>query len=608
MPPSIRLVCRLAPALLFLGLLRGLAASPDPDGAALLQSARRAIDAYHAGQPRADGTVRVVYFHPSDRDPLPDHAARLERIMTDVSAFYREGLLRFGLETDGVPLERKEGRLVLHVVRGKKPAAGYSYESGDDTKAEVRAALKGTVDLDREHVIVIYGLSHREPDGRHVFAAPYYGDGTQRSGVSHAADCERLDPTLLHDTHTPFVFTEHYYALRRETVASFNSMYLGGIAHELGHGLGLPHDSGNAAEEGYGTSLMGLGNLTYRNDRWGGPNPAFLSRTSALRLASHPLITRSNRGRWEPLKGGIDALTFSVDDGGLRIHGKAGGSIASYAVVASVWPERDQEDHRARTAATAVELGEFSLTINPPKAEPSHLRIDTLHVNGASDSRRFLLTFDASGRPDIAALNASWLVDQAVALVRQEPARAREFVTEAAIAAAPTADAKRKLALLRQALVPAEPLDVARVTTDRVYLSDARWTSARVGWGQVSRNVYMLDPDDRAGVFLVLRGQLYDKGLYAHSASQYAFDLGGKWRTFSGAVGLRDGARPQGSAVFTVRGDGRTLHRTGALRAGQIAQIRVDVTGVKELELLAEGGEGHIHNSWAVWADPLLRR
>jgi hypothetical protein len=43
-------------------------------------------------------------------------------------------------------------------------------------------------------------------------------------------------------------------------------------------------------------------------------------------------------------------------------------------------------------------------------------------------------------------------------------------------------------------------------------------------------------------------------------------------------------------------------------RVGRSGDLRLDVTGVKRLELLADGGEGHVHNSWAIWAAPLLVR
>ena len=86
------------------------------------------------------------------------------------------------------------------------------------------------------------------------------------------------------------------------------------------------------------------------------------------------------------------------------------------------------------------------------------------------------------------------------------------------------------------------------------------------------------------------------------------FPVAGQWKKFAASVGLNTGALAQGSAVFTVWGDGRELHRTPILRAGERREIELDITGVKELELRAEGGEGHPHNSWAIWADPVVSR
>ena len=275
--------------------------------------------------------------------------------MNDVSDFYREGLRRFGVGCRGLPLERNRGKLAFHLVRGKRPAEDYHYSSGEQTNAEVREALKGTLDLDREHVLIFYAICRKESDGRFIFDAPYYGGGNQRSGVCNAADCELLDPSLLRDTGRKIVYTEHYYPRVDESVARFNTKYLGGTAHELGHGVGLPHDNGSPRERRFGVSLMGWGNLSYRSDAWGNEPAAYLSRATALRLIAHPLATGSDRGRWDDAGGRFDGLHFSMVAGTVRVEATFAGAIPAYAAIAHVWPTRDATDHGADLPRSAQE-------------------------------------------------------------------------------------------------------------------------------------------------------------------------------------------------------------------------------------------------------------
>ena len=55
--------------------------------------------------------------------------------------------------------------------------------------------------------------------------------------------------------------------------------------------------------------------------------------------------------------------------------------------------------------------------------------------------------------------------------------------------------------------------------------------------------------------------------------------------------------------MFTVIGDGKELLRSKLLRPGQKETLRLDLAGIQQLELRADGGEGHNRNSWAIWAD-----
>ena len=430
--------------------------------------------------------------------------------------------------------------------------------------------------------------------------------------MCHAADCELLDPLLLTDTNRTIVFAEHYYPRVEQTVAKFNSWYLGGVAHELGHALSLPHDNGGGEEKAFGVSLMGVGNLTYREEVWGGGAPTYLGRASALQLLSHPLFTGSNRGRWNATEGDFASLNFSATNRAVAIQGVATGSIPPYAVIAYVWPVDDKiDDQFARTFSCVVRDGAFSLNlggIHTDKWLRFHLVLAILHVNGAREAGEFPLNYGSSSAPDVASLNAEWLVDCAEKAVMQGRQKARGFVNDAAIAAAPTPDAARKLRALRAVLDPAKPVNLGTVSGDSVWLSDAVWTKAKVGWGQVARNYRWFDPQIQEGVLLRVNATFYEKGLYAHSSARYVFPVDGKWKTFTATIGLQDGANIQGSAIFTARGDGRELYRSHMLRVGQDDKVKLDISNVKELELLTEGGEGHNHNSWAIWAEPNVQR
>jgi hypothetical protein len=57
-----------------------------------------------------------------------------------------------------------------------------------------------------------------------------------------------------------------------------------------------------------------------------------------------------------------------------------------------------------------------------------------------------------------------------------------------------------------------------------------------------------------------------------------------------------------------VLGDGKQLYESKILREGQSASFKIDISGVSELVLKADGGEDHVHNSWAIWGTPIVER
>jgi hypothetical protein len=259
--------------------------------------------------------------------------------------------------------------------------------------------------------------------------------------------------------------------------------------------------------------------------------------------------------------------------------------------------------------AAVSDDGLFTAELINLKRASWNLTLGVLLANGAESRIPLPFRCNANDEPDTAEMLADWTVSTAERALMKTPAEAGKLLSDDAIAAAPTDEARRRLGLLRKMREPEpEPIDLASTDASRVHLSDARWDSAQVGWGKIARNRYWFNNGQWEGMLLKLNGEVFEKGIYAHAKSEYMFPLGGKWKTLTTKFGLRDGAANQGSAIFRIVGDNKELFRSKILRPREKGSATVDLSGVNQLELHTEGGEGHNRNSWAIWADPLLER
>ena len=94
-----------------------------------------------------------------------------------------------------------------------------------------------------------------------------------------------------------------------------------------------------------------------------------------------------------------------------------------------------------------------------------------------------------------------------------------------------------------------------------------------------------------------LKGVVYATGVGVASPSELGYYLGQQCSRLTGTIGLDDAVRnvgPEGAtAGFKVVGDGAVLFASGVLTRDDLANLDIDVSGVRVLSLLVDdGGDG----------------
>lgn len=377
-----KLTARTAFGILALVHFQSLEAAEDPR----VTTARRVLAEFQTDAPRNDRKLHVAYFCPSDREPAPQFQDRLDRMLADISQFYSTQLRQHGFPCEGIPLAKDAaGKLIIHQVKGTKPASEYSEaKSAHEIRRDVEQVLAPQgIGLASNHVIVFTRLGNF--DGTNSWHnSPYAGMGDVRAGFCWQFDSDILDTRLLENTNLRT--RDRQYG--NINLGKYNSIFIGGTAHELGHLFGLPHNATTRANlETFGHSLMGDGNRHYGEERRNAGKGSFLPLADALRLVSNPVFSRVDKGRTERPDGTISNTTFdTVTPGRLKITGHYNSSTPVYGIVAYANPNV-QDDHDAVAyAGTLTPDGTFSIELDniphPHKAKTADLRILLLYASG----------------------------------------------------------------------------------------------------------------------------------------------------------------------------------------------------------------------------------
>lgn len=582
--------------------MAGDAATADTTVAA---AARRILDAFHSADPQpADRRLHVVCWQTKDRGFPAGHRERLDRILTHIEGFYAGEMERLGLGRRSIrPARDARGRLTVHEVVGEGGFADYGKPDGDRIRKECGPVLRAAgIDIDRETVMIFTNLATWDPEKlSFVHKSPYYAGGDHRSGTAYQLDSPELDVRNL-PRKTPTITDGEY---GRISLGRHNSIFIGGIAHELGHALGLPHCHATDAEaSAHGTPLMGAGNMTYAEQVRGEGKGSFLTLADGLRLAAHPQFSGSIKGLHDDATAGLtDASAAPSADGrSFTVTARVTGAPPVHAMLAYLDPEGGG-DYDARTAAAAVGPdGRFTLACDAVvPGRPAALRIVACHANGATTTWNHAYSVAADGTVDIEALRLGFELEAFLAAIDRRDMRQAEAARNAlpadGRAAGIAATILAGCSTVRRTSPPADvPDDVKSLP-----LSAARPASAAVGWLEPA-----YDHLPRREAILASAGKVFERGIYAHAPASHRYDLAGRWERLTGSCGLP--TQPGGSVVFVIRADGREVFRSRSLGPDRLERFDIDVTGVHELSLETEdAGDGRTAD-WGTWFDPRLTR
>lgn len=560
------------------------------------------VSAPFPDEPTGAPPLRVVYFVPSDTEPIPDRAERLGRVMRCVQDFYRKGMEQNGHGPMTFALEwNAPDKLKLYEVRGKKKQEEYGRNDAFVVRNEVRDALRSQygIEADKEYLVIFQLLLKRDGD-QSIEIGPYVGSGGPLSGTAWVYDDDRLDANLL----TSKEPGGYYHG--NCSLGQFNTHYIGGVAHEMGHAFSLPHvREWNSQRSEMGNSLMGSGNHTFGKElRNEGPG-TFLSETSALRLSAVRAFAGNTPNAGKRSDWSVEELTATEerDENDRRTIALSGRVTASPKLIGIIAYNDNLDipaDYDAKAWMTKkLDDGRFHITVCELELAPYQLRLVGIHENGATSqlSVNYEITAEKINLEPVNVIVAEerlrWLFRNKktgeIKIIAENPAENNNIRRMA----------NHLLKLLSEPNIVNVATLPAKVRT--ADLTDAKFIVEKTGWHGVHRGK---TPSD--DIFIQIGDVFFESGLYAHAPSTYTVDLGGVWKTFSVGYGLQDGN--DGAVRFIIRCDNKEVFRSEDVKDHRVRTHTISVEKVRQLELIVESTQQGNSGAWAIWVNPEIGR
>ncbi len=143
------------------------------------------------------------------------------------------------------------------------------------------------------------------------------------------------------------------------------------------------------------------------------------------------------------------------------------------------------------------------------------------------------------------------------------------------------------------------------VYSESNYLSDLEWESAVSGWKNVNKDSAVNLSEK---IKLKINGEIkeFDKGIGAATNAEIVYKLDGNYTNFSTYLGTdKNYDDNRTTIIFKIFADGEEVYSSDVIRKDSEAEfVNLDVTGVKELKLVADDADKNGLGDFASWADP----
>ncbi|WP_109098061.1 discoidin domain-containing protein [Aquimarina sp. AU58] len=227
-------------------------------------------------------TLNVVFFEPTDVSVNQAFLDRVSNVMLYIQEWYAVQMdaQGYGKKTFGLNIN-SNGKVKLIKIKGKKTSSEYSKN---------RLQIKGEVNN-------YFRQNPSEKDSQHIFVLGKEGSGLPFVGVGKMAFASsknfKLEPT-----------GKYFNGFELKKCDK-----LGGIMHELGHGLNLPHMAHRKSDLP-NISLMSFGNRHYQR---GNEDETFLLPSScALLNVSQTFNSRNNGINYYGNNPGVNMVTYEI--------------------------------------------------------------------------------------------------------------------------------------------------------------------------------------------------------------------------------------------------------------------------------------------------------